>query len=304
MIKSLIVGYGSIGKRHIRILNEMGHDVYIVSRHLENNKKCYKTIELALTSQEFDYIVIANKTFEHYETLNKINQSNFNGILLIEKPIFSKFCNIQRPKFTTYIAYNLRFHPLIQETKRLIEHEQVLSINAYVGQYLPSWRPGTDYSKSYSAFASLGGGVIRDLSHELDYLSYLFGSWRELIAFCGKISDLKIQSEDYCQVMYNTENNIKITLELNYLDRIVQRYYTIQTNNKTIKVDLINNQININGNVIQYPKIDRDYTYLKQHEHILSNSEIPCTFEEGLKIIEMIEAIERSSKDRKWIKNE
>lgn len=304
MTKSLVIGYGSIGKRHKRILDEIGHDVYIVSKHLQDNPKCYRTIETALTEQQFDYIVIANNTSEHFGTFNIINQSKFNGKLLIEKPLFSEFIDIEKPKILTYVAYNLRFHPLIQKIKHLLAYEEVLSVNAYAGQYLPTWRPNTDYTKSYSAHKSLGGGVVRDLSHELDYLSYIFGKWKHLVSIQNKISNLKIQSEDCCQILYKTENNISISLELNYFDRIFQRYFIIHTNNKTIKVDLINNQININGNVEQYVKLDRDFTYIKQHEHILSDSIIPCSFEEGLEVVKMIEAIERSSKDRKWIQNE
>lgn len=304
MTISLVVGYGSIGKRHARILQEKEHSVYIVSKHIQGTNNCYRTIESALSEKCFDYIVIANNTSEHIETFNIINQSNFNGILLIEKPLFIKYENANKPKCLTYVAYNLRFHPLIQDIKEILANEEVLSIHAYVGQYLPTWRPNTDYSKGYSAHRLLGGGVVRDLSHELDYLTYLFGEWKELIAIQDKISDLKIQSDDYCQIMYCTQNNVKVSLELNYLDRIIQRHFTIQTKRDSIKVDFINNYININGYIIQYPKLDRDYTYVKQHEQILSNSSITCTFKEGLEIVKMIEAVERSSAERKWVINE
>lgn len=301
-MKVLVIGYGSIGKRHVEVVGDLGYEVSIVSRHIKLPNS-YISLEIALSCKSFDYIIIANETKLHKNTLDKLNEMNYNGIVMSEKPLLSKFETINN-KVVTYVGYNLRFHPMIQELRLLIKDERIINVNSYVGQYLPTWRPQTDYSKSYSASVSEGGGVIRDLSHELDYLIYLFGNWIELCAQKGKRSDLKIKSEDYCQIIFKSKLNIPISLELNYLDRITQRYLIIQTNTKTIRADFIANEIKINNEVIILPKIHRNYTYIEQHKSIINNGEQACTFEEGLEVVKMIDAIELSAERKEWVTNE
>lgn len=302
-MKTLIIGYGSIGQRHARILREMDLDVSIVSRRIHKNTVSYSDLREALLNNNFDYIVIANETAAHLNTLQQILSLGFLGTILVEKPLFLNYKKLDNTSNKVFVAYNLRFHPLLEAVKSLLKDEVVISVNAYVGQYLPTWRPNTDYSKGYSASSEKGGGVLRDLSHELDYLTLLFGEWTKLTAKTHKISDLIIQSEDYVQVAYQTSQKTHLAVELNYLDRIVQRYMIVQTNNKTIKVDFIHNTINCNGEITQFEILDRDYTYKKQHEGVLSGASTCCTFSEGLKLMKMIEAVETSSQQRKWVYN-
>lgn len=302
-MKALIVGYGSIGKRHVRVLKGMDIDVSVVSRRNHEDINSYKNLQGAFQKNSFDYIIIANETVAHSKTLQEILSIGFSGTVLVEKPLFLNNEELDKVPNNIFVAYNLRFHPLIEAVKILLKDEVVISVNAYVGQYLPTWRPDIDYSEGYSASVEKGGGVLRDLSHELDYLTLLFGEWISLTAKVNKISDLIIQSEDYVQVAYQTDKQIHVAVELNYLDRIVQRYMTIQTNNKTIRVDFIHNTINCNGEITRFEMLNRDYTYKKQHEDILNGSLTCCTFAEGLKLMKMIEAVENSSQQREWVYN-
>lgn len=303
-MKSLVIGYGSIGQRHARILKEMGIEVSIFSRRAQLESNVHKDLQSAFQANVYDYIIIANETVAHFNTLEQIINNNFTGKILVEKPLFAQMESVNFDNSNTYVAYNLRFHPLIKLLKTLLVDEHIISVNAYAGQYLPSWRLNADYTTSYSAFREKGGGVLRDLSHELDYLTHLFGEWDSLVANMDKISDLNIQSEDYVQVSYKTKQQVHISVELNYLDRITQRFVIIQTNNKTIKIDFINNSINCNGETQQLDIVDRDFTYKKQHEALLKNSTLCCSFKEGLKVVKMIEAVEKSSLYKEWVYND
>lgn len=303
-MKCLVIGYGSIGQRHARILKEIGLEVSIVSRRVQLEPNVYKDFQSAFQANVYDYIVIANETVSHFNTLKQIRNNNFAGKILVEKPLFAQIESVNFNSSNTYVAYNLRFHPLIKQLKTMLVDEQIISVNAYAGQYLPNWRLNADYTSCYSAFREKGGGVLRDLSHELDYLTNLFGEWDSLVSNVSKISDLNIQSEDYVQVSYKTKQQVHISVELNYLDRITQRFVIIQTNNKTIKIDFINNNINCNGETQQWDIIDRDFTYKKQHEALLNNSTLCCSFKEGLKVVKMIEAVEKSSLYKEWVYND
>ena len=75
-------------------------------------------------------------------------------------------------------AYNLRFLPSLQAYRERIQFGvigKVLSVRCEIGQYLPSWRPGSDYRQAVSASRALGGGALLELSHEIDYLRWIFG---------------------------------------------------------------------------------------------------------------------------------
>lgn len=299
----LIIGYGSIGQRHARILKDLGYKIFIVSKRYLNQAGVYSTIKKAIEENNIEYVIIANETSKHQASLIEIKDTGFKGKILIEKPanLSIKLKNEEN----IFVGYNLRFHPVIQELQKNLVGEEILSVNCYVGQYLPTWRPDTDYRKCYSASTAQDGGVLKDLSHEIDYLLYLFGDWQKVVASGGKISNLEIDSKDEVMMIFSTEKVPNISLELNYLDRIIQRYIIVNTNSKTYKADLINNTLQINEEKQQF-ELTRDYTYIQQHLMILENKDLiqVCTLEEGIKCDLMIESIEESLKESKWKYNE
>lgn len=303
-LNCFVIGYGSIGQRHASILNELGHRVAVISRRNVDYPTVYHQLETALLKEKPDYIVVANETSQHEHTLIELKRIGYDEKILVEKPLFL-YDGVNSIDFSSvYVGYNLRFHPLIQALYERLKDTQILSVQAYVGQSLPTWRPGTDYSKSYSAFAEKGGGVLRDLSHELDYLQFLFGEWQEMTASGGKFSDLNINSDDHFSFMYKTKQVSIVTLQMNYLDFMIQRFVIVNTNEKTYKADFVNNTLQINEQIIQF-NVERDDTYIAQHRAILNDEkELLCTYNVGLNIVKMIEMAERSSKEKAWVSNE
>jgi len=303
-LRCIVVGYGSIGLRHTKILNGLGYQVSVVSRRQIDYPDTYLDIKDAISKVQPHYIVVANETSKHEETLMKISEVGYNQKVLVEKPLFlTDSINTFNIK-EIYVAYNLRFHPLIQALYEKLQGIQVVSVQSYVGQYLPTWRPGTDYSKSYSASKEKGGGVLRDLSHELDYLQFLFGRWRAMTAMGGKFSNLEIDSEDHFSIMYNTKEVPIINLQMNYMDFMKQRFIIVNTNEKTYKADFIQNTLQINEHVIQF-KNNRNDTYTLQHLAVLNNERTKlCSFGEGLDIVQMIAMAEKSSEEKVWVFNE
>lgn len=306
-MKTLVIGYGSIGKRHSRLLTELGCEVRVltISQHGQNiGYKTYNSLESAFSDYSPEYLIIANETAQHFLTINDLIKINYQGIVLVEKPLFNNNSPIPNHSFQKlFIAYNLRFHPLIQILKDILIYEKMISANVYVGQYLPSWRPDIDYSLSYSANKHKGGGVLRDLSHELDYINWLMEGWLTLTAHGGKFSSLEIDSDDIFSILLTTKKCPIVHLEMNYLDKCPQRFLIINTNSKTIKLDLIENSLSINNKLIKQVKIDRDYTYLKQHQAIINQDySMFCHQDQGKEIMVMIEAIEKANIEKIWIK--
>jgi len=170
-MKVLVIGFGSIGQRHSRILIEIGCEVAVLSRRSIDFAPHFTDLKIALKDYKPGYVVIANRTNEHLQTLEDLIANDFSGHLMVEKPLFHQLSKVSSNSFNkTAVAYNLRSHILLKKLKRFLENAgQLITANIYVGSYLPNWRVNIDYTQSYSAKKSEGGGVLRDLSHELDY---------------------------------------------------------------------------------------------------------------------------------------
>ena len=124
-----------------------------------------------------DIIVIANETYKHYSVCKFLGKKFNNKIILCEKPLFNKFLKFTPKKNKFFITYNFRFNKCLQYIKKKVNLDKVFYIEAESSSYLPNWRKGIDY-KNYSAFAAKGGGVLLDMSHEIDYINWLFKSFK------------------------------------------------------------------------------------------------------------------------------
>lgn len=302
MMNCVVIGYGSIGQRHARILMQLGCRVVVVSRREIQFSPAYRSLPDALEQENPDYVVIASETGKHYVDFEELAALGFKGTVLVEKPLFHTLKDIPANRFqNAYVAYNLRFHPMLRRLAELAKEEPPLYAQVYVGQYLPGWRSGRDYQESYSARKNGGGGVLYDLSHELDYLLWLFGGWKKLTAAGGKLSSLKIESDDAYSLMLVMERCPVVHLHLNYLDRIGRREITLITESRSVKADLAGQTLRVNETTTPYP-LERDDTYILQHKAVLSGEkESLCTLEEGLSVLKMIRAAEQAAEQGVWV---
>jgi predicted dehydrogenase len=170
-----------------------------------------------------------------------------------------------------------------------------------VGQYLPDWRPGTDYRQGYSARPDAGGGALRDLSHEIDLALWFFPRWRRLVALSGRVSPLEIATEDCTSVLAESECCPQLSLQLNYLDRVPVRQFIITAPELTLVGDLVRGSLTANGETTLHP-CERDETYRRQHEAALAGDTTHlCNLSAGLEVMSFIEATERSAAEKTWI---
>jgi predicted dehydrogenase len=300
-VNVVVVGAGSIGSRHQKILKQLDHKVSVVSANSPNAD--FRSLSDALERQSFDYVVIASQTSQHFRDFSTLIHNKFDGRVLIEKPVFEKSHKLTPNLFTfAAVGYNLRFHPAIIWLKdTLPKLGNLSSANFYVGQYLPTWRPNTDYRRSSSAQDISGGGVLRDLSHEIDLAQLLFGDWQRLTAIGGKFSNLAITTDDTFSILMSTASCGVVSFQLNYLDQIKQRHITINGDNGTISVDLVGNSAKFNELEVDF-SVNTDDSYTAQHLAVISNdSQNICTLGEALKVVNTIEAIEKSAKKKRWV---
>ena len=257
-MKILVVGYGSIGKRHIKNLLSLPKiEVIVLTKQKSNDsilKKClvYDNLQNCI-SENPSAAIISNNTSEHIDLALKLANQKIH--LFIEKPLSDNLKNIQKlsnivksKKLLTMIGCNLRFHPCIKQIKKLIDKKSVgkiISVQVESGSYLPNWHPNENYSKSYASRDDLGGGVILTCIHEIDYLYWFFGMPNSLISQSGKYSNLKINVEDLSSSIINFPKNILAELHLDYFQLPDIRKCKIIGTNGTIIWDSISNTVKL-----------------------------------------------------------
>jgi predicted dehydrogenase len=303
MKKVLIVGFGSIGQRHAANFKKINCSVSIVSRRqIEGEDQVFATLEEGVKNLSPEVVFICTETSQHHANLSVLADLKFAGQVIVEKPIFdltfkddSKFTGLN-----IRVSYNLRFHSLLQYLKNELSKQKIISAHVYVGQYLPTWRKNVDYRTSYSAFEEKGGGVLLDLSHELDYCQWLFGKALGVFSVNGHFSHLEISSMDTCGLLVKYEQCNMATIQLNYLDRITQRFIIVNTDETTYKVDLIAQKVYKNSDEVSITADGKD-TYLRMSENILNQQAAQLTsYAEAVDLMKCMQAAVAANKDKVW----
>ncbi len=308
----LVIGCGSIGKRHINNLIKLNNivSVFVYTK----NKNCLKELDNEnkiktinnLDDIKPDFAIIANETYKHIDTAISLAERGVN--LFIEKPLSHSLAktdalrNIVKEKgLKAYVAYNLRFLKAMGYVKEQISKKAIGDLyfaRIEVGQYLPSWRADRDYKNSYSASREKGGGVALDLSHEIDYMRYLFGDPSNWKVVKAKVSNLEIDSEDIFEGIYLYDNNFICNVHMDYLQIEKKRQIRIVGSEGTINCDLVKNEITVNrdnNNSAINDKgmfdINKTYTDELMHfiESIKRDVEPSITLEDGIKVLRLLE---------------
>jgi predicted dehydrogenase len=254
-MKSLIVGLGGIGQRHVRNLRALlGYDVEILAYRVrkltqvitptlqadtdrdverEYQLRVFGDLELALEEKP-EVAFICNPSSLHLQAALACVRRGCD--LFIEKPLSNGLDGL--PELQALVAqkarivmvgYQLRFHPCFLRLQEIVKKGllgNLLAVRAAVGEYLPGWHRYEDYRQGYAARADLGGGVILSQIHEFDYLYSLFGKARRLFSVGGHWSNLELDVEDVASTLMECEfagRPLPVHLQQDYLQRPPQR---------------------------------------------------------------------------------
>lgn len=303
MTRALVVGFGSIGRRHARVLADMGVETAVVSRRSVDHPRVYPAIAGALDHWRPDYVVVASRTMEHEADMAALAGAGFDGTVLMEKPLFGWPVPVPANRFrAVFVAYNLRFHPLIAEFRRRLAEMEPIALHVTCGSHLPSWRPDSDYRQGYSAIKAEGGGVLRDLSHEIDYCLWMAGGWIRLTAAGGHLSQLEVDSDDVFSLIIETPRIPVVTISLDYVDTRARRSLLALTRQGTLYADVMTGTLELGGQVVAKVEVVRDHTYVAQHQAILGGAAgAACGLDEGLAVVAAISAAERAAANKEWV---
>jgi len=288
----LVVGCGSIGKRHIRNLKALGIQD-IIAHDLKRERcqeveqefglKCYADLEEALAGKP-DVALICTPTSRHIPAA--LSAAQWGCHLFIEKPLSHSLDSVDellaivaKKGLVTLVGCNMRFHPGIVKMKELLEKQsigKILSARVQAGQYLPDWHPWEDYRQGYSANISLGGGVLLDGIHEIDYITWFLGKVSQVFCFAGKLSSLEIDTEDTVEILMWLKSGAIAEVHLDYVQHPYGRSCQLIGEKGTILWDFNDKQVKLYSARTkewqvfdQPPNYDTNQMYLDEMRHFI-----------------------------------
>jgi predicted dehydrogenase len=261
-MRILVVGCGSIGQRHIHNLIRIGGNDIAVC---DSNKELLSTVTLALKikdkfaslddalKQQFDAVTVCTPSAFHVPAALAAVQKGYP--VFIEKPLSNSLTGVQellqaadKSKIPVMVGFNLRFHPCLQKIKQFLNENKIgkkINIRVQVGQFLPDWHPTQDYRKSYSAQKALGGGIILDAVHEIDYVRWFMGEVEQIFCYAGKLSNLEIDTEDNAEILLKFKSQAIGEIHMDYIQRSYNRSCEIIGDEGTITWNFNDNFVRI-----------------------------------------------------------
>jgi predicted dehydrogenase len=318
--KCLVVGSGSIARRHLANLRLLLPEAEVacvsasgrtVAEGETAATSCLADLAAALAWQP-DLAVVASPAPWHLEHALALLESGI--AVLIEKPLSDSLARhaaladrIAPLRDRIEVAYNLRYLTSCQRMKKLLAEQaigRIHSVHIDIGQYLPDWRPQSDYRRNVSARRELGGGVLLELSHEFDYLTYLFGAFDRVFCQIGQSGELDIDVEDRADMMLMRADGLVAQVHMDFLQRKATRRCKVVGHHGNLLWDLNRNQIVRETAVGQETLFDdaagdRNAMYLELLRGFIALSlhrtapRIP--YEDGLAVLRMVDAMRRSS---------
>ena len=320
----LVVGSGSIGKRHLRNFKSLGCEVSAVDprqdRLDEANEQAelqnrYTSLNQSADFKKFDGVVIATPPRFHYHQCLQLAKSGLP--ILLEKPGTttlgqSKVLADSSPnKFL--LAYCYRWWPSIIKLREYIQTGKIgrcLNANFTISAHIEDWHPWENYRDFFLANKWLGGGALLDENHFVDLMIWFWGMPRQVIARLDKISDFEIDVEDNVDIIFIYDNGLRVTMHLDLLGRPHEKSIMVRGDEGTLKwyssIDYKANRIDfaqtMDGSKTKSDNFtfDRNSMFIWEAEEFLDmidgKAKPSCTLQDGIKVLELIEACFESSR--------
>lgn len=279
----LICGLGSIGQRHAKILRKLGirrldifcsgHGTLPLDSSIKPNN-VYNDYATAL-SESPSIVLVTNPTILHEDTATYAIETGAH--VFVEKPIgvsvkksMELVALARRKKCVLAVGYNMRFHPLLQKAKAIVDSRELgdpINATATFRAWLPGWHPWEDYHHSYAARSDLGGGATLIHIHEINYLHWFFGITRNVYSIKSSGNFLKTGVDEFSAALLEHEQGTMSTVILDLFSRKVSRTLLISFTQGQLFIDLISGYMVVYSKLIttvQAPKDVIQKTYEDQ----------------------------------------
>lgn len=320
-----------MGHRHLANLRKLEPAAHMTIWHRQSEAEGEKevpvpecslvySLEDALEAQP-DVALITGPASQHIDVGLALAQKGIH--LFIEKPLSNSLDGVdtlidlcRRQSLVLMVGYNFRFYRPLQVMRQAIIEGRVgcpIAFRAEVGQYLPEWRPGSDYRQSVSARRSLGGGAVLELSHELDYARWLLGEVKAVSAWVAHLSSLEIDVEDTAEIILQFENGAIGSVHLDMVERACVRTCRVIGTEGTLKWDGLTHRLQLFSaakdawaDLHPAKDIDRNEMYLEELKHFLHcvrQDEVPTVDgNDGRSVLAIALAVKMSSLKKRFVR--
>lgn len=320
MTKLLVVGAGSIGTRHAQNARTLGvTEIAVVDPDRGRRDQLASTVG----AHQFDTLdaalewgpqaaVICSPPASHVAAARAAAAAGCH--LLIEKPLAATRDGIDaleamiaQRSLRAGVAYQLRFHPAVRRMHALVQSGNIgrlLSIQAEYGQYLPNWRPSRDYRDTYTAQSALGGGIMLDGSHEIDYVRWIAGEISAVFASAAKISALDMDVEDTAALVLAFPTRTIGEIHLDCVQRGYSRRCVLIGSEATVRWDATTGLsiVDASGTVHHEPLVPQpNDPYLAEMKAFLDGDAGHATIADGARVVAVIDAARQSAATRREI---
>jgi predicted dehydrogenase len=312
-IHALVLGVGSIGRRHCANLRALG--VELIDVFDPAPERCRPVVEEfgAVAHPRFedalaagpDVALVCTPPVLHVEQTIAALKAGCH--VFVEKPLSHSLERLEElealareARRVVQVGYNLRFHPGLRILKRLLDEGTLgrpLWAQAEAAQYLPDWRPWQDYRASYTARRDLGGGILLDGSHEVDYLTWLLGRPDEVLCMGGRVSDLEVNVEDCATLLLRFPSRTMASVHLDFVQRGPTRWCKVAGERGTAHWSFFAQEVRLTladragGQSLPYA-FDVNEMYVAELRHFLacvaSGAEPEVTIEQARAVLELI----------------
>ena len=325
----LIVGSGSISTKHVAnirkynpeyqltLLRKSGRSSASRSPRSESNvDRVVESLEEALAANP-QAALICSPTSEHVSDALSLGQRGIH--IFVEKPLSNSLVGlpelealVRDQRLVFRVGYNFRYCEAHTYLRNLIERGvigTIVSVRIEVGQYLPYWRD-YDYRHTTSAQKNFGGGVILELSHEIEYFNRLFGPAVSVFGESSRRSDLEIDVEDCANILIETSQGVSGLIHLNMVQKVKSRSCTVIGTEGHLSWDGVLQQVSgIAKDGIQLNRhpdnYDENAMYFAElvefFESIEKGRDSSTEFMREKRILELILAIKQSADEHKVI---
>lgn len=247
----VVRGSGSIGQRHARVFRQEGADVALWP--VRDRGLGPDAVDDATGARLLDdatgraamadtLVVVATDTSRHVADAIEALDAGALAVL-VEKPVAATVDDVlalrDHPRAVdVWVAAPLRAHEAFRHLRRLVGRiEGSASAHVRSQSWLPDWRPDRDYRASYSARPD-EGGVLRDMVHEIDYATVLFGRPDLVGSHLETTGPLDIGAEQAATLLWTTEHPFTVTARLDYVTRPTSRGVVVHSPDGILEWDV------------------------------------------------------------------
>jgi predicted dehydrogenase len=330
MITALVVGGGSIGKRHLRNLLASGRTAAVVETRADRRAEIaakhpevplFPSLEAALAAGRYQTGFICLPTAYHLEPALALARGGVH--LFVEKPVSHTVDGIpvlldlvQEQRLTAMTGFCMRFFRPLMKAKELLETGRagrIVTARSFTGVYLPDWHPYEDYRSFYMARKDQGGGVLLDECHAFDWMQWLCGPITAVAAVVGTFSDLEVETDDVCEALVRFGARSIGSIHLDMVDRSARSEVELIGTESTVLVDLEGHTVRCYDHKARKweswsfePAYDR--MYVDELEHFfacIADGRPPLVdLEAGYRVQRIIDACARSSASGRMVEVE